>query len=449
MSWTHPWNRRVHSGGLRLLLGALATGALMLATVPAAYAGEFERRPVLIVHGFESAGSNFASQAMRFESNGYPHGWVEEIDYDSTAAVANHEEVDKQIDEAIAALKQRTGKSLVDLIGHSEGTSVSYSYLTEGAKAAERKANVAAYVNMDGQAKNPGVRTLALWAGRGAPGRSMEGATNVTIPNQTHVQSSTSPESFLQVYKFFRNRPPKHDIVAQKKIQLAGKALEFPQNSGLAGDTVEIWPLDSNGARTTKTPLASFLITDPSTGGGAWGPVAAKSGVRYEFALVKPGKTLHIYMEPFPRSDYAIRLLGSQPLENYTGKQPKSSGAVMIRYKEYWGNEPGQNDELLIDGLNICTPALCPVSKLVNAYFAFNWEGKEETTLNPDPVTGALPFIQGAQVYIPASSPPNAIVKYQLNSRGGGGLRTLNIPNWEGTTDQVTIYWNDFESLNF
>ena len=449
MSWIHPWNRCAPGGGLRLLLGALATGALMLAAVPAAYAGTFERRPVLIVHGFESAGSNFASQAMRFESNGYPHGWVEEIDYDSTAAVANHEEVDKQIDEAIAALKQRTGKSQVDLIGHSEGTSVSYSYLTEGAKAAERKANVAAYVNMDG----PGVRTLALWAERSGPtgpeGRHMEGAENVTIPDQTHVQSSTSTQSFIQIYKFFRNKLPKHDLVAQKNIQLAGKALEFPQNSGLAGDKVEIWPLDSNGARTTKTPLASFLITDPSTGGGAWGPVAAKSGVRYEFALVKPGKTLHIYMEPFPRSDYAIRLLGSQPLENYTGKQPKSSGAVMIRYKEYWGNEPGQNDELLIDGLNICTPALCPVSKLVNAYFAFNWEGKEETTLNPDPVTGALPFIQGAQVYIPASSPPNAIVKYQLNSRGGGGLRTLNIPNWEGTTDQVTIYWNDFESLNF
>ena len=132
MSWTHSWNRCAHSGGLRLLLGALATGALMLAAVPAAYAGTFERRPVLIVHGFESAGSNFASQAMRFESNGYPHGWVEEIDYDSTAAVANHEEVNKQIDEAIAALKQRTGKSQVDLIGHSEGTSVSYSYLTEG-----------------------------------------------------------------------------------------------------------------------------------------------------------------------------------------------------------------------------------------------------------------------------------------------------------------------------
>src|SRR5438270_12414294 len=186
----------------RVGVAALAVGLLALLLAANAGASTFEKRPVLFVHGFESAGSNFASQSMRFESNGYPHGWVEEIDYDSTAAVGNHEEVDKQIDEAIAALKQRTGKSQVDLIGHSEGTSVSYSYLTEGEKAAERKANVAAYVNMDGQAKNPGVRTLALWAGRGAPGRSMEGATNVTIPNQTHVQSSTSPESFVQVYKF-------------------------------------------------------------------------------------------------------------------------------------------------------------------------------------------------------------------------------------------------------
>ncbi len=434
--------------------GVVGAAALLVAGVPAAYASTYERRPVLFVHGFESAGSNFASQAMRFESNGYPHLWVEELDYDSTAAVGNHEEVDKQIDEAITALKQRTGKSQVDVIGHSEGTSVMYSYLTEGEKAAERRANVAAYINMDGQEKNPGVRTLALWAERSGPtgpeGRHMEGAANVTMADMTHVQSSTSAQSFVQMFKFFRNRLPKHDLVPQKSILLAGKALEFPQNTGLAGDAVEVWPVNSNGARTTKAPIASFAIKDSSEAGGAWGPVAAKSGQRYEFALVKPaGKTIHVYMEPFPRSDYAIRLLGSAPLEQYTSKSPKSSGAVMIRYEEYWGNEPGQNDELLINGLNICTPALCPVSKLVNAYFAFNWENKEESNLNPDPVTGALPFIQGAQVYIPASSPPNATVSYQLRSRLGGGLRTLNIPNWEGTTDQTTIYWNDFESLNF
>src|SRR5947199_7518914 len=139
--------RRLRRASVWGTVGALGVMALLLGA-SAAYASKYERRPVLFVHGFESAGSNFASQAMRFESNGYPHGWVEEIDYDSTAALGNHEEVDKQIDEAIAALKQRTGKSQVDLIGHSEGTSVSYSYLTEGAKAAERRKSVAAYVNM-------------------------------------------------------------------------------------------------------------------------------------------------------------------------------------------------------------------------------------------------------------------------------------------------------------
>jgi len=65
-------------------------------------------------------------------------------------------------------------------------------------------------------------------------------------------------------------------------------------------------------------------------------------------------------MEPFARSDYDIRLLGSIPIEGATGKFPGSSGAVMIRYKEYWGNEPGQNDELLVNRLEVCTASLCP-----------------------------------------------------------------------------------------
>jgi hypothetical protein len=411
---------------------------------------------VLFVHGFESAGSNWASQEMRFESNGYSHEWVEAIDYNSTLATSDQSEVEKQIEEAIARLRQRTGKSQVDVIGHSEGTSVMYHYLAESAKAAEHRATVARYVNVDGQEKNPGVPTLALWAGRcgdatcTSPERHMEGAENVTIPDSTHVQTATSAESFQQMYLFFRHALPKHDIVAAKgKIMLAGKALEFPQNTGEAGDTVEIWPLDSQGDRTGTTPLATIPISDPSTGGGAFGPVAAKTNTRYEFVLAKPGgKEIHTYYEPFVRNDYAVRILASVPLEQDTGKFPGSSGAVMIRYEELWGNEPGQNDELLVNGLNVCTATLCPWSKEVNAFFAFNWEGKMESTLSEEPALSKLPFIQAAQVYIPGANPPNATVSYQLKSRRGGRLRTLDVPNWEGS-DQTQIFWNDFESLSF
>jgi predicted esterase len=440
-----------------LLVGLAAAGALLLIGAAPAAATTFEKRPILFIHGFESAGSNFASQAMRFESNGYPTSWVMELDYDSTAATGNMSEVEKQIEEAIATLKQRTGRSQVDLVGHSEGTSVVYHYLAESAKAAEHRQSVAAYANLDGQEKNPGVRTIAVWAGRCGdttctkPERHMEGAENVTIPDATHVQTSTSAETFQQMYDFFRGRMPTRDIVRQKSIQLAGKALEFPQNTGLAGYTVEIWKLNAAGERAQATPLYSIPITDGSEGGGGWGPVAAKAGQRYEFALVSPGaaKTIHVYMEPFVRSDYAIRLLSSVPISTEAGKFPGRSGAVQIRYKELWGNEPGQNDELLINGLELCTPKLCAWEKEINAYFAFDWEGKEESTLNEEPALSKLPFIQAAQVYVRGHTPPDEIVRYQLSSRGGGGLRTLDVPNWEGTTNQVEIFWNDFDSLNF
>jgi Lipase C-terminal domain/Lipase (class 2) len=442
-----------------MLAAAILAGGLVLAAAPAAGAAKprkHERLPVLFVHGFESAGSNFASQEMRFESNGYSHTWLDALDYDSPAAAASQSEVDKQIEEAIETLNKHSGKSQVDLVAHSEGTSVVYDYLTEGAQAAERRASVAAYANIDGQEKNPGVPTLALWAGRCGdetctnPDRNMEGAENVTIPNATHVQTSTSAESFQHIYAFFTGKAPKHDIVPKKgKITLAGKALEFPQNTGLAGDTVEIWPLDYQGRRTSKAPLATYAITNGAAGGGEWGPFTGKAGQRYEFALVQPGHTLHVYYEPFVRSDYDIRLLGSVPIETETGKFPGSSGAAIIRYKEFWGNQPGEDDELLINGLELCTPSLCPWEKEVNAYFALNWEGKDESTLDEEPALSKLPFIQAAQVYIPSSEPPDATVSYQLKSRGGGGMRTLDVPNWEGTANQVEIFWNDFDTLSF
>src|SRR5881394_1570017 len=207
----------------------LAAFAGLLLVAPGANAQSFNQNPILFVHGIEGSGAQFESQAMRFTSNGYPHAWIDEVDYNSTRAVADKSEVDQQIDDAIAALKQRTGKSKVDVVAHSLGTSVMYDYLTNGSMAAQRRANVGHYVNVDGQQSNPGVPTLAVWAGRGQPGRSMDGATNVTIPNQTHVQTCTSAQSFVQYFKFLTGKAPKHDIVPQNgAIQLAGRVLNFP-----------------------------------------------------------------------------------------------------------------------------------------------------------------------------------------------------------------------------
>jgi pimeloyl-ACP methyl ester carboxylesterase len=419
---------------------------------PAASAKSFNHNPVLFVHGIEGSGAQFESQALRFASNGYPRRWIDEVDYNSTRAVADKSEVDQQIDDAIAALKQRTGKSRVDVVAHSLGTSVMYDYLTNGAMAAQRRANVGHYINVDGQDQNPGVPTLAVWAGRGTPGRHMDGAQNVTIPNQTHVQTCTSSESFLAYYRFLTGQRPAHDIVRQNgAIQVAGRALNFPQNSGLSGATVQIWPLHADGTRSSAAPAHTIAITDGSTGGGDWGPVTIQSGKRYEFTLLRPGlPTLHIYYEPFVRSDYTVRLLASPAVETYAGYRPGSMSAVNIRYKELWGDQPGQNDRLLVDGVNICNATLCPISKQVNAFFAFDRNRDGQTDLSSsDPVLGNLPFIQGADVYVPSSPAATGTATWQLDSRGGGPVRTLKVPNWDSMTDGVTLQWNDFERLSF
>jgi triacylglycerol esterase/lipase EstA (alpha/beta hydrolase family) len=434
---------------LRFIVSMLAGAVLALSGAAAAEAASsFKQNPILFVHGIEGSGAQFESQKMRFMSNGYPAGWFDEVDYNSTRAVADKSEVHQQIDAAIAKLEQRTGKSQVDVVAHSLGTSVMYDYLTNGAMAAQRRANVAHYINVDGQARNPGVPTLAVWAGRGTPSRNMDGATNVTIPNQTHVQACTSAESFVEYYKFLTGRRPGKDIVRQKgSIQVAGKALNFPENGGSVGTTVQIWQVNDSGRRTSAAPVASLPITDGSRGGGAWGPVAVQAATRYEFALVRPGlPTLHVYYEPFPRSDLTLRLLQSVAIEQYAGNRPGSLSTVNIRYKELWGDQGAENDQLLINGLNVCTPGLCPISKQVNAFFAFDRNRDGQTDLSePDPVLGELPFIQGADVFIPASSPPTGTTSFQLVSRGVGPARTLNVPNWDSSTDGVTIQWNDFE----
>ncbi|HYC57247.1 MAG TPA: hypothetical protein VEL28_20115 [Candidatus Binatia bacterium] len=434
----------------RRLLSRIAAACAIVFVANAAQARDFPYNPILFVHGIEGSGAQFQSQAMRFESNRYPASWIDQVDYDSTRAVGDKTEVHAQIDAAIADLQSRTGKERIDVVAHSLGTSVMHDYLTDDSLGEQRRASIGRYVNVDGQSENPGVPTLAVWAGRGSPGRNMEGAENVTIPNQTHVQVCTSSEAFVEYFRFLTGRTPRRSIRRQSRIEVSGKALEFPQNSGLAGATVQVWPIDENGQRTTEAPLASIAVTDGSRGGGKWGPVSIRRRQRYEFALVRTAlPTLHIYYEPFVRSDHTLRLLASTAFEQYAGNRPGSSSWVSIRYKELWGDQPGESDQLLVDGLNIATPELCPASKQVNGYFAFDVNRNSQSDLTEEPVLSALPFLQGADVFVRGATPPDATITFELLSRGGGDVRTMKVPNWEALGDGITLTWNDFDRLRF
>jgi hypothetical protein len=456
--WLTPSRERnekmFHLRSISRIALALAAG---LALLPTTAASASPRYPILFVHGLEGTGAQFESQALRLTSNGYPASWIDEVDWDSTTGPADQAPVDAQIDAKIAALKKRTGADKVDLVAHSAGTNLSYSYLTDSAHGAERRKNIAHYVNIDGQASNPGVPTLALWAGRRNGTLSanpvtngtahMDGAKNITIPNQTHVQTCTSYESFVQIYEFLNGVSPAHDIVRQSgPIQLAGRALTFPQNAGLAGATLKIWLLRDDGHRAASSPDATAHITDGSPGGGGWGPVTVEAGQRYEFELARSSSsTLHFYYEPFVRSDHTLRLLASDALTAYTGNRPSSETAVNLRYKELWGDVPGQNDVLRINGTSICTSDLCPWVKQVNAYFAFDENLNHKTDLTGDPVVGNVPFVAAADVFIPSSPKATGTTTFDLQSRSTGPVRVVKTPNWDSLTDSVIVQWADYE----
>lgn len=412
--------------------------------------------PIIFVHGGAGSGAQFESQAMRFESNGYPVEYINVLEYDSSFTINTMAQVYANLDALIVSVQEKTGAQQVDVLGHSLGTTVMQGYLNS---SAERAANVAHYVNIDGRTATAlfgtvvgvPVPTLALWAGRGAPGRQIVGATNVTIPDVTHVQSATSADSFVEMYKFFTgNEPATKDIVPEPpgQVTLAGRAVLFPQNTGVPSGTLEIWRVNGDtGARLEDGPEAVY----PLSGDGSWGPFAAVGGKYYEFNIVREGQSDHpSYYEPFIRSDYLIRLLTSGPTGGpsaYMDRSPNHVNLLLGRNMEFWGDQGAENDVLEVNGVNVISPATNPITKLVNYMFVYD-QGADGVSHLGVPIAyyQALSFFTGVDLFTPGAYPPNGTVSVVLTSRTGGGkTQTINVPNLASSQIRtITVMFHDY-----
>jgi pimeloyl-ACP methyl ester carboxylesterase len=405
--------------------------------------------PVIFVHGGAGSGAQFESQAMRFESNGYPADYIAVHEYDSSYSINTMEDVWAGLDQLIDNLLEQTGADQVDIVGHSLGTVVMYGYL---GSSPERAAKVAHYVNVDGMpaaAPPGGVLTLAIWAGRGAPDRQIVGATNVTVPDQTHVQSATSAESFVEMYKFFTGKDPATtDIVPEpaSQVELAGRAVTFPQNQGATNATLEIWKVDGDtGGRIGKKAEAVYSLGAD----GAWGPFQAKGGQHYEFVVLREGlSTAHFYYEPFIRSDYLIRLNLDPPVDGVGSLMDTSdhqSNMLILRYREFWGDQGVEDDTLQVNGVNVVNAATSPLSKRVNGVFVYDKgaDGASDLTA-PIPAYFAITFLTGVDLFIPGATPPTGTTLVVLTPRGGGGkTQVINVPNWASSTERITVQFRD------
>jgi hypothetical protein len=327
-----------------------------------------------------------------------------------------------------------------------------HRYLSE----AQQAAKVARYVNIDGRtsATPPGgVPTLALW-GEWNPASAIGGAVNLHYSNKAHTELATSAEAFAGMYEFFTGSPPATtDVVPEPPglVQVSGRATIFPVNVGAAGSTLQVFRVDSRtGTRIDDEPLATY----PIDAIGDWGPLKVNGQKHYEFALTRTdGSVHHFYYEPFHRSNHFLRLQTSVPntgLELFTDRSPAHSSLVLLRNREWWGDQPGHTDVMTVNGLNILTPLISPrggvpAPRGTNlAVFVFD-RGSDGANLAAGELFpfNTLTFLTAADVFVP-TSPAGSIAITMTPRDGTAGTVLLNVPNWPSSTDRITVQFQDY-----
>jgi pimeloyl-ACP methyl ester carboxylesterase len=410
--------------------------------------------PIIFVHGGSGSGAQFESQALRFTSNGYPQDHIAVLEYDSSQINAILPDVLASLDDLIAELQAETGAAQVDLMGHSLGTFVSQTYLS----TPERAAKVAHYVNIDGgtaDAPPGGVPTLALWAGTGTPGREIVGATNVVIPNQTHIQTAVSEESFFEMFHFLRGRAPfTTHVLPQLRPRISGRVTAFPQNVGLDGATLEVWLVDgATGERIGSEPRHTYAIGPD----GGFGPFKAFYGFHYEFSVQREGLVdIDYFYEPFIRSDHLVRLNVADGLAPFITQSADHVDVTVLRFKEFWGDRGAENDVIEINGTNVVNPTVFATNTIgaaSAAYFAFDTSPGLPPPGPPDMMTdldfipipfGALFFLTASDLYIP-TSPPDPVTVEVVPRGDFGAARTLTLRNVPSSQARLVAQFNDFE----
>jgi hypothetical protein len=117
---------------------------------------------------------------------------------------------------------------------------------------------------------------------------------------------------------------------------------------------------------------------------------------------------------------------------------------VLLRQREFWGDQGATSDEIFINGLNVLTPGISPREAVNLALFTFD-EGLDNTT---DLEKGELPpfnfvtFLTAADVFIPAIFDGSGTVEIVLVDRGGSEVR-INVPNRPSLVDRTSVMFRD------
>lgn len=394
--------------------------------------------PVVFVHGFLASGDTYADQVMRFEVNQYCPDRLHAFDWNTLAgAAAAVPQLDALIDSVLAA----TSAAKVNLVGHSAGGGLSYSYLSDAARAIK----VAHYAHLgssaQGKAAGPNgeIPTLNIYSAddRVVTGGDIPGATNKRFTGLDHYQIATAPEVFADIFEFFNagKQAETTEIKAQESIELAGRVVTLGENAPQAGATIEIYEVNTTDGRRRNAQPDALLAADAS---GNWGPWKAKQGARYEFFVrtATPGdRPIHYYRETFKRSNPLVYLRtfpGPNSLAGILlGGIPKDDNQSAIAVFSASRAVIHQRDALSADGYNLSSAQLTPAAKTIIAMFLY--DGGDRQTSGSIHASFQLlqSFLTGVDYFIPTATPSG--IRLELNGR------ELYVPNWKSDTEGISV----------
>lgn len=398
-------------------------------------------RPIVFVHGLAGSADQFEDQFLRFSTNGYPDNYFTGFDHNSLVDRTRIERLDATIDAVLAA----TGADMVDLAGHSMGTSISQDYLSDP----DRAAKIAHYVNIDGNGADGlpgGVPTINIMA---TFTDEIPGAVNVHLENNTHVQACSSPEVFAHIYEFLTgNTPATTEILpaSTSTITLSGRVVNFVTNTKAEGGIMSIYEVDpSTGQRLRTAPDFDEPLDDE----GFFTFPNAKQGATYEFQVSRADypEQGHYYYEPFARTDAMIRLKYAEPgspLYNRIDRSAESAALVIVRNREMQGNNDngGGIDSIKIDGSEICEGIL-PGSSDINesgpiGLMVFDEDSDGESDLTQiGPTMEYMPFINSIDLVMPASETADNTISIVEVDRYSGRTQTINVPDWSSESHTI------------
>lgn len=371
-----------------------------------------EKYPIVFVHGMLGSGDTWVKPVQQFINQGYPEEYLEVLDWNTLSPQRSSSA--RLLDSIINHLIKETGKSKVNLVGHSAGGGLVANFLLSD--SISEKVNKYIHVGSGNLLKIPTVPTLNLYSEDDliVRGSEIEGVTNVKLQGLDHYEIATDSLAFAEMFRFFHKENPKPFPIpeATKKVTISGKVLVMGENSVPENTMLSIYPFNpKTGKRLQKEPVSKQAISKD----GRWQTVDVNSKSHLEFVITpESGKAIHYFREPFTVSNPLVYLrtlpTSGMAAMLFSGLPVNNEESVLVIFSANKATISGR-DFLSVNEFELTTPELSPAQTTAIAHFIYDDKKDKTSTGNAIPIFGMMPFINGVDVFLEVKNPIK--LKYQ------------------------------------